>query len=174
MTTSSLVRGALALACVGLLATGCGNVINTDMIGTTGVAVSEQGDPEAVIVVCRESIDQLTLSGDRTGLNDDEQNPRFGTWTPDEPISRGVYRISLTSPTDGWSFTGPFEAFKPGRTYILSAGSTHHDVETSQVNFHGDDLDGQDSSTVLLDAGRSPAETLLISNCERYQEDVDR
>ncbi|MEO7126579.1 MAG: hypothetical protein ABI382_10595 [Nakamurella sp.] len=65
----------LALDCAVLVATGCGNIITTDMIGATGIAVSEQCGPEAVIVVCRESTNRIDLFGDRTGLSPDETNP---------------------------------------------------------------------------------------------------
>lgn len=169
MTTSSLVRAALILFCAGLVVTGCGNIIDTEIIGATGVSVGNHGDPEAVIVVCSEGIDRVDLAGDRTGLRADEQNPLFGTWTSNQSLSRGIHRVSLTSPTDGWSFIGSLEAFNPDQTYILTAVSADGDLEASQIAFKGSDLDNQDDSTVVLAAGIWPAKTVLAHVCRDGQ-----
>ena len=169
MTASNMVRGVLILGCAALALTGCANVLFPEMIGATGVAVSAQGDPEGVVVVCDDSLDHVGLTGDRTGLKDDEQNPVLGTWTPDAPISRGVHRFSLTSPTAGWTFSGSFEAFEPGRGYILGAYKDSGNVATSQVDFKDSDVDGLDSATILIRSERLPADTVLDKVCDAPQ-----
>lgn len=166
MSSAGLLRAAVALVGAALAVAGCGNAMTTEIVGATGVTVDQQGDPQAVVVVCHASIDRLTLTGDRTGLAADERNPLLGTWTAHDALTRGVHRMPLLAPSGEWSFAGSFRSFEPERRYILVASNSERDLSTSQVVFHSNDLEVLDSATVMLGTGSWPADTLVSRVCE--------
>ena len=143
-------RSGLVLSALVLLSSGCGSVITTEIIGVTGVAVDDQGNPVVLVQLCKGTIDHVELSGTREGLADDEPNPTYGGWDAASP-QQGLISINLGSGTKGWE--GRVFSPDPDRRYILDASSTTNDVATSQVVFTADDLAGLQPDQVVRGDG---------------------
>lgn len=105
LTAASLCLAALPL----LTLSGCGNLITTEIIGGTGIAVSPNGEPIAVIAVCSDYVDVIDIPLGREGLTEDEENVQVGMWTAAEPQS-GLVQINLVSPEPPWQ--GPDVVFE--------------------------------------------------------------
>ncbi len=140
-------RTGLTLAALTLLLAGCGNVITTDVIGSTGVVVDGQGNPVVLIEVCTGTIDNIDLAGTREGLADDEPNPSFGAWKAADP-QKGSIEVNLVTGTPGWD--GPKLVMESGHGYIVEGNSSTADVVASQAAFTAADLAGLKADQVIV------------------------
>lgn len=144
-------RFGVLLAALIVVLTGCGNDASATIVGTTGITVNEAGKPVALVALCEGSVDQVTISGDRTGLAEDEPNPDIGTWKASEPDGSGVVTIDLgaLSADPDWTM-GDVPALEEGRTYIAIADQSDADAEATQVTFSLADLTPLTPKQVLV------------------------
>lgn len=120
-----------ALAAVAIVLTGCGNAVSTQIVGTTGMTVDHAGKPVGLVAVCDGSVDQLTISGDRTGLKEDQPNKDIGMWKASAPDAAGIVTVDLGEDAP---------VLEEGRTYIAIADRSDADAEATQVTFSLADL----------------------------------
>lgn len=148
---------------------GCGNTITTEITGRTGITVTADGDPVAVIAVCSEYVDTVRVVLGRQGLDDDETNPPVGTWASDQQET-GLVDIDLLAPEPPWQGP-PAVRFEEDLTYIVGADAQRRDISAGQVSFIGADLADFKPGTVYsaLDADGgltpTPQATFLTESC---------
>ena len=92
---------AFAVAAVGLVPA-CGNVLTTDIIGSTAVARGTQGQPVVVVALCSGEVDELRLVEGREDLEPEETNPEVATLTSDE-AQTGLVEVDLADPEPPWT-----------------------------------------------------------------------
>ncbi|MYX32350.1 MULTISPECIES: hypothetical protein [Streptomycetaceae] len=120
------VPALLGIAVCGTL-TGC----TVPVAGTTGIAVSEDGRPLGVIVVCHDHIDGATLYDSDA----DDASARLGRWSRAKPAT-GFTVWSLESGGRGWRAEVAASApFAPHRTYSLYGWTRDNSSSTAHVRF---------------------------------------
>lgn len=150
---------------------GCGNSITTDIVGSTGITVTPEGDPVAVIAVCREYVDLVQVSEGREGLSEDEVNPEVGDWTSTKEQT-GLVQVALLAPEPPWEGPGAVR-FEPDKTYIVGAGAGEQDISAGQVAFVGVELAHLRPGTIYLQDGidgplkGGPLKDFLGQSCEK-------
>jgi len=125
----------LAGAALAVTVSGC-NIVTTDISGQVGVTMAH-GHPTILVLSCDAALGILDVSGDRTGLNEDEENPRLGHWTAATPET-GLVELDPANPA-GWSGAG--WEWETGRVVIVGAGSADEDVAATPVIVNPGDLD---------------------------------
>lgn len=102
--------GVAAVALAGVVG-GCGNRIETDIVGAAALTVDAAGDPVALIASCGAAIDTIAVS----------QHPDAGSTSPasatDPVVLRlhapqppgGTFTVSLTDPAPPWQAEGSFD-----------------------------------------------------------------
>ncbi|MGW3242678.1 hypothetical protein [Streptomyces sp. NPDC001070] len=121
------VPALLGIAALGLLP-GCG----VPLAGVTGIAVSEDGRPLGVILVCHDHIDAAVLYDSD---EEDTSAARLGRWSRSKPAT-GFTVWSLESGGRGWNAEVPASVpFEPQRTYSLFGGTRDNSWSTSHVDF---------------------------------------
>jgi hypothetical protein len=148
----------------GLVLAGCGNAVDTDVNGRTGVTLDASGTPVVLVAVCHKSIDEVVISGDREGLKEDEPNAELGTWTAARPM-KGIVGLSLADPGEDWSVKGSFTP-EDDKGYIVIGGQAKADVEASQVSFRGSDLAKLAPGDVLVDDRKVEDRLTFASSCD--------
>jgi hypothetical protein len=63
---------------VAVVVAGCGNLIDTEIIGKTGLARRVDGSVVILVNVCSDSVDRVGVYGSRDGLAPDQQNVTLG------------------------------------------------------------------------------------------------
>lgn len=123
------VPALLGIAVCGTL-TGCTVAVG----GVTGIAVSEEGRPLGVMLVCRDHIDGATLY-DSDDADDSDDSARLGRWSRAKPAT-GFTVWSLESGGRGWRAEVPASAaFAPHRTYSLYGWTGDNSSSTAHVTF---------------------------------------
>ncbi len=170
LTTLSTCLGACAI----LTLSGCGNLITTEIIGGTGLTVSQDGDPVAVIAVCSDYVDEVGVVLGRDGLADDEQNIPVGTWTATEPQS-GLVQVNLLNPGPQWQ--APTDVvFEDDLLYIVGSYPADKDMSAGQAALTGAQMADLEPGTVYvndLDVDRlttTPISQFLTETCARVEE----
>lgn len=172
-------RRLLALSvCLGTSAvvtlSGCGNIVNTKIIGSTAMTVSPDGDPVAVIAVCSDYVDEIDIGLGRGGLEEDEENVMVGTWTATEPQS-GLVQVNLVNPEPPWQ--GPDITFEGGVLYIIGAYPADEDMSAGQSALSGAQMTDLEPDTVyedVLDSDRlteTPLVDYFSETCEGFEDD---
>lgn len=151
MTCTLRIAQTTLAAGFALFLVGCGNVISAEVNGMTGVTVDGQGRPAVVVAVCSDHVDQVTVYGTREGLDDDEANPKLGSWTSERSQS-GTFTIDVTDPGPDWTASGPID-LETDRDYIVGASRSDADVETMDVSFRGGDLAALEPGDVIVRDG---------------------
>jgi len=132
------MRRALALGAATLVLAGCGNAVDTDVNGSTAVSVDASGNVVVLVEICHSTIDEVTISADRAGLKETEQNKILGTWKARRPV-KGSVSLNLAKPGPDWASASTFTP-EPSKGYIVIPDQAKADVEAQQVYFHGRDL----------------------------------
>ena len=152
----------LALAAAALVLAGCGNAADADVNGSTAITVDSDGNAVVLAAICHSSIDEVTISFDRKGLKETEQNKDVGTWKATKPM-KGLVELNLASPGADWTTSRTF-APQDDKGYIVIADQAKADVEAAQIYFHGRDLARLTPTTVLVG---DPAKIVKRSTFER-------
>jgi hypothetical protein len=150
-----LLAAALALV-------GCGNATDADVNGFTAITVDSHGNAVVLAAICHSSIDEVTISFDRKGLKETDENKDGGTRKAGKRL-KGLVELDLASPGPGWTTTASFTP-EDGKGYIVIPSLSDADVEAEQIYFHGRDLAKLTPTTVL--AG-DPAKIVKRSTFER-------
>lgn len=161
------VIAAAALAVAGALG-GC-IAPDIDVVGAIGVTVTDDGAPVLVIEPCDTGALQVTLSGDREGLADDETNPLLAEWTVDPPGVTGTSQIVLDGPAEPWG--GAAVTVEEGRGYVAGGASSQVKGVLSQVAFRTEDLAGLSPDQVYVNS-TSDGEGLQAMTREEFSERI--
>jgi hypothetical protein len=129
---------------------GCGNLVTTEIVGAVGISVDTEGDPVVVVAVCDGYLDQVAVVQGREGLAEDETNPVVGTWDAAGQLT-GVSELDLAAPGSDWQTRTPV-SLETGEHYIVTARQVDADVQASQVDFFGRDLQGMEPGFVYTGA----------------------
>ena len=125
------MRRQLTLAATALVLAGCGNAADADVNGSTAITVDPHGNAVVLAAICHSSIDEVTISFDRTGLKGTEQNKDVGTWRAAKPM-KGLVELNLASPGADWTTTPTFTP-QDDKSYIVIPARAKADVEAGQV-----------------------------------------
>ncbi len=126
----SLVIGTAGLSgCVGA---------DAEVNGDVGISVDSNGHPIVVIAICKDFVDQVSVTLGREGLKESEANPAVGVFKAGEDIKESA-ALDLSDPGSSWSNHEPV-ALDPTKHYIAIAEQAKADVEAAQVDFFGRDL----------------------------------
>lgn len=153
----------LAVGVAALALAGCGNAAGADLNGTAGITVDSGGTPIVLVAVCHSTIDQVTISADRTGLKDTDPNVVFGTWSA-ASAQKGLVALNLDTPDSDWTGTDTFIP-EDAKGYILIASQAKADVEATQVYFHGRDLAKLSPDVVLVGDGTIEKRSTFERSC---------
>jgi hypothetical protein len=142
------VKRQLTLAAAALSLVGCGNAADADVNGSTAITVDSHGHAVVLAAICHSSIDEVTISFDRKGLKETEQNKDVGTWKAAKPM-KGLVELNLAAPGADWITTSTFTP-QDDKGYIAIPAQSKADVEAAQIYFHGRDLAKLTPTTVLV------------------------
>ncbi|CAN5386112.1 hypothetical protein BH11ACT8_BH11ACT8_34930 [soil metagenome] len=139
------------VSAVALAATGCGNAVDAEVIGSAGVTVDSDRRLVVLVEVCRDDVDSVSLVTGREGLEDDEPNPTVASWTAATPQSGSIV-LETAAPPAAW--TGPATvALDDGTLYVVSASSSERDAEVTQASFRAGDLASLSGGDVIVRDG---------------------
>ena len=89
----------LLVASSAIMLTSCGNYVNVELSGRTGVSHDGNDNLSFHVNTCENSTQRVDIVAGREGLAGDEENPVIGSYTLDEPISGSfVIRDQAPSP----------------------------------------------------------------------------
>lgn len=128
ITASACIVAVLMSACV---------APDVDVIGALGVTVDEDARPVLVVEPCAGAAILVTLTYNREGLTDDEENEEIARWTSAEPAV-GTSKLVLHAPSAPWHGEGINLAFDRG--YIAGAQGDGDKQVLTQVAFTGTQL----------------------------------
>lgn len=159
-----VVLAGLGVAVLGSLS-GC----TVPVAGVTGIAVTEDGEPLGVMLVCHDRIDGATLYADAAEDSEEADPDHLGRWTRGKP-AKGFTMWRLDSGGRGWHTDKPLAALEPRRTYSLYGWTRDNSVSAESVDFTLEQLarlepgqvrywngDHGGYATVALDVFRSQA-----------------
>ncbi|WP_405631560.1 hypothetical protein OG933_38150 [Streptomyces sp. NBC_00016] len=133
----SLLQGVLmriryaAAACAGLAVLASSTGCTVPVAGSTGITVTEEGQPVGVLMVCHHHIDSAVLyTGDGGDASED-----VGSWSRAEPAT-GFVTWPLRTGGGGWSVDRqPPATLERQRTYILYGATEDNSWSTTDVSF---------------------------------------
>ena len=128
MTASASIVAVFMSACI---------APDVEVIGALGVTVDQSARPVLVVEACDGAAILVTLSYNREGLADDEENEDIASWTSVEPVV-GMSELVLHSPSAPWQGEGidlPYD-----RGYIAGGQGEGDKQVLSQVAFSGAQL----------------------------------
>src|SRR4051794_36316161 len=102
------------------------------------MTVDSHGNAVVLAAICHSSIDEVTISFDRKGLKETEQNKDVGTWKAAKAM-KGLVELDLSSPSADWTTKRTFTP-QDDKGYIVIPHQAKADVEAEQIYFHGRDL----------------------------------
>lgn len=121
-----VVLAVLGAAGLGLLS-GCGAAITA----VTGIAVTGDGKPLGVMLVCEGRVERVTLHDADEEIS---KKVHLAAWSRGKPVA-GFSVWSLESGGKGWSVDDPMAALEPGRTYTLHGWTGDPTSTTDGVDF---------------------------------------
>ncbi|MET9874876.1 hypothetical protein ABZZ36_09670 [Actinacidiphila glaucinigra] len=117
--------------------------------GVTGIAVSEDGRPLGVMLVCHDHIDGATLYDSDEG----DASEDFGRWHRGKPVT-GFTEWSLESGGRGWrTEVAASTPFRPHRTYSLYGWTRDNSWSTQGVDFTAEQFEGLEPGQVRFYKG---------------------
>lgn len=138
--TAAVCAGAAVLASL----TGC----TVPEAGSTGITVTEDGQPVGVLMVCHHHIDGATLY---TGDGDDSEE--VGGWSRARPVT-GFVSWPLYTGGENWRVDRPMPAaLERRRVYVLYGGTEDNSWSTTEVSFTRAQLAGLAPDRVRYFAG---------------------
>lgn len=135
------------------------------IVGRTGVTVDAQGEPIAVLMVCRGVVDQLTVHGPNRG---DQPNEQLAAYRSTQPLS-GYHELDLLDPGPNWTPQPGLtrEVIEGQRLVIVSVSGEK--AALTGVSFTSDDLKTLTSGVVLDGTGqwchRRTADEFRAASC---------
>jgi hypothetical protein len=162
---TTMVAGAVMVA---VLASGC-VAPDIEVIGAVGVTVDEEARPVLVIEACEGAASAVTLSFNREGLADDEENEQIATWTAVNPAA-GTSSLALHAPSAPWQGAGidlPVE-----RGYVAGGAGADDRQVLTQVAFSGSQLAGMEPGTVYRNEPDPDSTTLVASTPADFSAEV--
>lgn len=116
----NLALSALLVASSAIVLTSCGNYVNVEWSGSTGVSHDGNGNLSFYVNTCENSTKRVNIVAGREGLAGDEENPVIGSFTLDEPAS-GSFVIRVQDPPP-WSVDQQLDLPEhPSHFFIVSA-----------------------------------------------------
>lgn len=154
----------LGVVLVAFVVAGCGNAADADVNGSTGITVGQDGSPIVLVMVCHSTIDQVTISADRTGLKASDPNVTLGTWKA-ASAQKGLVTLDVAKPASDWASADTFHPVA-AKGYIVIASQAKADVEAEQVYFHGRDLAKLTPDQVLVGDAKVEKRSTFEASCD--------
>lgn len=136
---------AVPLLALMVLAAGCNQAPPQQVGGGIGVGVDAEGGPVVHFVSCAAPVTTVSVSHDRVGLADDEENPQVGDWSVDSTDGQ----VALVSTPAEGEFTG----FVEGQGYLVEVLLGDTDQRINGIAFSLDDLAGLGEGEIFDGAG---------------------
>ncbi|MHB9864426.1 hypothetical protein [Streptomyces sp. YIM S03343] len=147
-TSRPVLRHLIGAVAVGVtLATTSGCTVPIDAVA--GISVTDDGRPLGVMLVCGHHIDGATLYVDST---DTDKSVTVGSWTADNPLTRGLTTWPLDAPAPGWTTTRTLKPLTAKTTYNLFGGTEDNSWSSANVSFTLADLDRLTPGKVRYDS----------------------
>jgi hypothetical protein len=151
---------------VAVVVVACGNLIDTEIIGKTGLTRSADGSVVILVNVCTDSVDHVGVYGSREGLAQDQQNSTLGELHASKPQS-GFVEVALAAPESPWT-TDPVVQLPddPGSLFIVIA-NTDGDTSTqaAQVSATRHQVNALPQGSVLVSSAKQIARSEFDSSC---------
>lgn len=144
---------------------------DVEVIGAIGVTVDAHARPVLVVEACDGAATRVTLSFDREGLADDEENEDIAAWTSAEPVA-GKSELILHAPTDPWEGRGV--ELVVGRGYIAGGQGAGEKQVLSQVAFSSSQLAGIQAGMVYRNDPDVDVATLVARTSAEFSAEVCR
>lgn len=119
MRTTVIVRALLIVGAATML-TSCGNYLDVERSGESGVSHDGNGNLSLHVNTCQNSTRHVEVVAGREGLASEEVNPTIGSFVRDEPVS-GSFVVRVQDPSP-WSVDQELVLpDDPSRFFIVSA-----------------------------------------------------
>lgn len=160
-----LMRVATPLV-VAVVVAGCGNLIDTEIIGKTGLTRSADGSVVILVNVCTDSVDHVGVYGSRNGLAQDQQNATLGELHASKPQS-GSVEVSLAAPEIPWTADPVVQLpDDPGSLFIVIASTDgNKSTQAAQVSATRTQVDALPQGFVLVSSAKQIARSEFGSAC---------
>lgn len=151
VTTSACIMALSLSACI---------APDVEVIGALGVTVDQDARPILVVEACDGAAILVTLSFNREGLSDDEENEDIASWTSIEPAA-GTSELVLHAPSAPWQGEGIHLPFDRG---FIAGGQGEGDKQVlTQVAFSGAQLAEMEPGTIYRNHP-NPEVTALVAH----------
>ncbi|QJT06678.1 hypothetical protein G9272_06260 [Streptomyces asoensis] len=159
-----------AAACAALAVLASSTGCTVPGAGSTGITVTEEGQPVGVLMVCHHHIDSAVLY---TGDGDESEG--VGNWSRAEPAT-GFVTWSLRTGGGGWSVDRqPPATLERQRTYVLYGATEDSSWSTTDVSFTLAHLAALTPGRVRYFAGEVPGaddDGYLTASIEDFRADA--
>lgn len=157
-----MIIGTLVVA---VAASGCGNAIDTDIVGRTALARDADGSVLVLVDACRGSVDSIGIYAGRDGLADNEVNPTLGQIRAAGPQS-GRIEVPLTAPADPWTADGAVQLSEdPDSLFIVIASLKDENAQAAQVSATQSAVDSLPPGHVLTASSQVISEAEFHDAC---------
>ncbi|MDJ0361893.1 hypothetical protein [Rhodococcus sp. H29-C3] len=159
---SRMIIGTLVVAAS---ASGCGNAIDTDIVGRTALARDADGSVLVLVDACRGSVDSIGIYAGRQGLADNEVNPTLGELRASSPQS-GRIEVPLTAPADPWAADAAVVLSEdPDSLFIVIASREGENAQAAQVSATQNEVDALLPGHVLTASSQVVSEAEFHDAC---------
>ncbi|ORI19405.1 hypothetical protein BJD99_04235 [Rhodococcus sp. 1163] len=157
-----MIIGTLVVA---VAASGCGNAIDTDIVGRTALARDADGSVLVLVDACRGSVDSIGIHAGRDGLADNEVNPTLGEIRASSPQS-GRIEVPLTAPADPWAADSAVQLSEdPDSLFIVIASLKDENAQAAQVSATQSAVDSLPPGHVLTASSQVVSEAEFHDAC---------
>ncbi|WP_186629830.1 hypothetical protein [Rhodococcus sp. BP22] len=157
-----MIIGTLVLAAS---VSGCGNAIDTDIVGRTALARDADGSVLVLVDACRGSVDSIGVHAGREGLADSEVNPTLGELRAASPQS-GRIEVPLTAPADPWAADSAVRLTEdPDSLFIVIASLKDENAQAAQVSATQSEVDSLPPGHVLTASSHVVSEAEFHDAC---------
>lgn len=159
---SPIIIGTLVVAAS---VSGCGNAIDTDIVGRTALARGANGSVLVLVDACRGSVDSIGIHAGREGLADNEVNPTLGEIRASSPQS-GRIELPLTAPADPWAADAAVQLSEyPDSLFIVIASLQGENAQAAQVSATQSEVDALAPGHVLTASSQVVSEAEFHDAC---------
>jgi len=115
-------------------AAGCGNAVNTEIVGMTGLTADASGAPVVIVAPCGGAVDRITVHKliDLASATPGATTPLVTELRASTPHT-DLISVSLVDPAPGWSASAPFDPAMQDRINIAAFASDADRTTTSLV-----------------------------------------
>jgi hypothetical protein len=159
---SAVLAGASLSACI---------APDVEVIGALGVTVDDAGRPVLVVEACDGAATLVTLSFNREGLTDDEENEDIASWTSTEPAA-GRSELPLHAPSAPWQ--GESIDLSVERGYVAGGKGEGNKQVLTQVAFRGSQFAEMESGTIYRNDHNLDVTRLVAVNPTDFSAEVCR